>query len=73
MLHGQDLSTYLWEESTSTTMYIHNRIMHVVLDEKTPEEVFIGEKLGITSSYTWISCVYSHTKIKENQDGTFWR
>ena len=70
MLHDQDLSSYLWEEATSTTMYIHNRISHAVLDEKTPEEVFNGEKPDIShlqiSLDFWMSCVYSHTKRKKN-------
>ena len=42
MLHDQDLSSYLWEEDTSTLVYIHNISLHVILNEKTPEEVFTG-------------------------------
>ena len=32
MMHDQDLSTSLWAKSTSTFVYIHNRIPHVVLE-----------------------------------------
>ena len=60
MLHDHDISAYLWEKATSTTMYIQNISLHAVLDEKTPEEVFTGEKLDI--SHLWIfGCpVYIH-------------
>ena len=52
MLHDQDLSTYLWAEATSASVYIQNKSLHVVLDEKTPEEVYTGEKPDI--SHLWI-------------------
>ena len=72
MLHYQDLYAYLWEESTSTVVYIPNRSTHAFLDEKTLEEVVTSEKPYI--SHLWIfGCVYAHTKRKENQDGTFWK
>ena len=48
MLHDQDLSAYLLEEATSTTMYIHNISTHAVLDEKTHEEVYTSEKPDIS-------------------------
>ena len=44
MSHDQDISAYLWVEATNTIVYIHNRSLHVVLDEKTPKEVFTSEK-----------------------------
>ena len=52
MLHDQDLSSYLWGKSISISVYTHNISLHVILDEKTPEEVFTGEKLDI--SHLWI-------------------
>ena len=60
MLHDHDLSTYLWEEATSIVVYIQNKSPHAVLDEKTPKEVFTGEKPDI--SHLWIfGCpVYIH-------------
>ena len=45
MLHDQDLPMHLWAEATRTTMYVQNNTLHRVLDNKTPEEVFSGEKL----------------------------
>ena len=59
MLHDHDLSAYLLAEASSPTMYTHNISMHAVLDEKTPEEVFTGEKQDISHlRIFWISCVY---------------
>ena len=72
MLHDQDLSAYLLKGATSTTMYIHNRSPHAVLDEKTHEEVFTGEKPDISHIWIFGSPVYIHIpKEKKNQDGTF--
>ena len=34
----------LWEEAARTTVYVQNRTPHRVLDNKTPEEAFSGEK-----------------------------
>ena len=48
MLHDHDLSTQFWAKVTSTTVYIQNKSLHAVLDEKTPKEVFTGEKPDIS-------------------------
>ena len=60
MLHDQDLSTYLWTKDTITTLYIQNRSLHEVLDEKTPEEVFTGEKPDISHFWIFGCHVYIH-------------
>ena len=65
MLHDQHLYSYLWEEATSTIVYIHNKIMHVVLDEKTHEEVFTGEKPDI--SHLWIFGCPLHIHIPKEK------
>ena len=44
MIHDQDLPMHLLEEATTTTVYVHNRISHSALGNKTPEEMFTGEK-----------------------------
>ena len=44
MLHDQDIHMHLWVEASSTTVYVHNCIPHRVLDNKTHEEDFSGEK-----------------------------
>ena len=61
MLYDQDLYTYLWEESTSTIVYIQNRSLHAVLDEKTPKEVFTSEKLDTSHLHIFGCPVYIHT------------
>jgi hypothetical protein len=44
MMCDQDLPTLLWKEASSTIFYVQNRCSHVILEEKTPKEVFISEK-----------------------------
>ena len=44
MLHDQDLPMHLWAEATRIVLYVHNHTPHQVLDNKTPEEAFSGEK-----------------------------
>ena len=66
MLHDQDLYTYLWEESISTPVYIQNRSIHAILDEKTPEEVFTRENPYISHLCIFGFHVYVHIP-KENR------
>jgi hypothetical protein len=44
MIHDQDLPMHLWEEAVKTTVYVQNKSPHKVLENKTPEEMFSGEK-----------------------------
>ena len=44
MLHDQDIPMHLWAEATRTTVYVHNRTPHRVIDNKTLKEDFSGEK-----------------------------
>lgn len=44
MLHNQYLAKFLWGEATNTMVYIQDRIPHMSLDNRAPEEVFIGNK-----------------------------
>jgi hypothetical protein len=44
MIHDQDLSMHLWAEAAVTTLYVQNRSPHQAIENKTPEEVFSGEK-----------------------------
>ena len=78
MLHDQEVSAYLWAEATSTTVYIQNRSPHAVLDEKTPKEVFTGEKPDISHLRIFGCPVYIHipkekrTKMEPSRKkGTF--
>ena len=42
MIH--DLPMYLWREAARTIVYVHNKISHKSLGNKTPQEMFTGEK-----------------------------
>ena len=44
MLHDQDLPMHLWEEAARTVVYVQNRTLHKVINNKTPEEVFSNKK-----------------------------
>jgi hypothetical protein len=44
MMFDQDLPNYLWEEATSTAMYIQNMCPHDILKDMILEEVFSGIK-----------------------------
>jgi hypothetical protein len=43
MLHDQEFPMHLWEEATKTVVYVQNISPHLVLGNKTPEEMFTGE------------------------------
>jgi hypothetical protein len=40
MIHDQDIPMHLWEEARKTTMYVHNKSPHKVLENKTPGDMF---------------------------------
>jgi hypothetical protein len=44
MSHDQDLPMHLWAEAAKTTVYMQNKSLHKVLENKTPEEMFSREK-----------------------------
>ena len=44
MIHDHDLSMHLWTEAASTIVYVHNKISHNALGNKTPKEMFTSEK-----------------------------
>ena len=44
MIHDQDIAMYLWEEAGRIDFYVHNIFSHSALGNKTPEEMFTGEK-----------------------------
>ena len=60
MLHDQDLPMHLWAEATKTTMYVQNCTPHRVLDNKTPEETFSGEKPEVNHLRIFGCLVYIH-------------
>jgi hypothetical protein len=78
MMYDQNLPLSLWVEAASTAVYIQNRCPHKSLEEKTPEEVFIGIKPSIDHLRIFGSPVYIHipkekrTKLEPSgKKGTF--
>lgn len=65
MMLDQDLPNSLWAETTRKTMYIQNRCPHVILKDKTPEEVFIGKKLEVGHLRIFGCHVYIHVPKKK--------
>ena len=60
MLHDQDLPMHLWVEAARITVYVQNRTPHQVLDNKTPEEDFSGEKPEVSHLRIFGCSVYIH-------------
>ena len=48
MLDDQDIPKYLWVKATRTTVYVQNRRPHRVIDNQTPEVVFLGEIIEVS-------------------------
>ena len=60
MIHDQDLPMYLWAEATRTIVYAHDIISHSTLGNKTPEEMFTGEKPEVSHLKIFGCPVYIH-------------
>ena len=58
MLHDQDLPMHLWTEVVRTTVYVQNRTLHRVLENKT--QVFSGKKLKVNHLKIFGCPVYIH-------------
>ena len=65
MITDLDLPLPLWVEATCTTIYIQNKGPHVILGEKTPEEVFNGKKPAVDHMRIFGTPVYIHVKKKK--------
>ena len=51
---------HLWAKAARTTIYVHNRISHSALGNKTPEEMFIGEYPEVSHLKLFGCPVYLH-------------
>ena len=60
MIHDQDLPMYLWEEAARTTVYVHNRIFHIALGNKTQEDIFSKENTKVSHLKIFGCLVYIH-------------
>ena len=66
MMCDQDLPASLWAEAVGTAVYVQNICHHAILDEKTLEEVFTGEKPNIRHLSIFGCTVYVHV-LKEKR------
>jgi transposase InsO family protein len=64
MIHDQDPPMHLWAEASKTAMYVHNRSPHKVLENKTPEEMFLGEKPKVSHLGIFGCLVFVHALRK---------
>lgn len=60
MIHDQDLLMVLWEDIANTIVYVQNEILHRIVEDKTPKEVFIGIKQNIIHLRIFGCPVYVH-------------
>jgi hypothetical protein len=51
---------HLWEEASSTVVYVQNRSPHKILGNKTPEEVFTRKKPEVSHLRIFGCPVYIH-------------
>jgi hypothetical protein len=78
MIHDQGLPMHLWEEASSKVVYVHNRIPHKILGNKTPKEVFTGKKPKVSHLRIFCFPMFIHvprekrTKLEPSgKKGTF--
>jgi IS30 family transposase len=60
MIHDQDLPMHMWEEVAKTVVYVHNRSPHKILENKTPEEMFSGEKMKVNHLRIFGCLIFVH-------------
>ena len=60
MLHDQDIPMHLWVEAARTAVYVHNHTPHRVIQNKTPEEVFSGNKPEVSHLRIFGCPLYIH-------------
>ena len=60
MIHDQYLPMYLWVEVAKTTIYVQNKLTRDALGNKTPEEMFTGEKTRFIHMKVFVCNIYLH-------------
>ena len=60
MIHDQDLPMHLWDEEAKTTIYVQNRLSHIDLGLKTPEEMYTRNKPEVSHLKIFGFPVYVH-------------
>jgi len=60
MIHDQGLPMFLWVEACHTTVYIHNRSPHTILEKVTLEEVYTCTRPNASHLHIFRSICYWH-------------
>jgi hypothetical protein len=61
---------FLWAEACNTTIYFQSRCPHKILEDKLPEEAFIGVKLEVGHFRNlFLSSLYPCTSREEDHVG----
>ena len=60
MNHDQYLPMHLWAEGARTTIYVKNKSPHRIPGNKTPEEMFSGDKPEVNHLRIFGFLVYLH-------------
>jgi hypothetical protein len=78
MIRDKNIPMFLWVEASNTTVYIQNKSPHRILEDKTPEEAFIGVKPKVIHLRIFGCPIYIHvpkekrTKLEPfGKEGTF--
>jgi hypothetical protein len=66
MLNGVGLGKEFWEEVVCIACYMVNKSPSSTLDDKTPQEVWIGKKPSLTHIKVFVYDAYVHVP-KENK------
>ena len=61
MIHDQDLPMHLWAEATGIVVYVQNQ----VIGNKTPKEVFSGEKLEVSHLRIFGCPIFIHVPMEK--------
>jgi hypothetical protein len=72
MLHARSLPSKLWAEALNCATYIHNRSPHRSVEDMTPFESWVGDKLDVThfrifGSRAWAHIPYEKWKALDPQ------
>jgi hypothetical protein len=70
ILSGVGLGQDLWAEVVSTAYYLVNRSPSLALDDKTPQEVWIGKEPSLTHLKVFGCDAYVHVP-KENRSNLY--
>jgi hypothetical protein len=65
MIHDQSLPLFLWAKACNTTVYLQNRSLHQILEDKTSEEAFIVKRPEIGHLMIFGYSVYIHIPVEK--------